>query len=141
MDDEALSPFNTMYSHQPEAFKMVSQLPAGLQPTELQVTTLHHPWLDLLPMPEMRDNLFRRGMDSFDEDELCHALKGRIPDHNPGVLVWRDPWDPSGWEITEDFLRDWAWVIFGCWDLLKSTNKWRAKRGQRPLFRLPPGVT
>jgi hypothetical protein len=137
MDDEAVSPFNMMYSHQPASSTIISQLPAGLQPTALQVSTLHHPWIDLLPVPEMRDNLFRRGMDSFDEDELCHALKGNLPEHNPGVLVWRDPWDPSGWEVTERFVRDWGWVVVGCWDLLKSTNKWRAKRGERQLFHIP----
>lgn len=114
----------------------LSPLTAWLQPSALQVTTLHHPWIDLLPVPEMRDNLFRRGMDSFDEDDLCHAMKGSLPDHNPGVLVWRDPWDPNGWEVTESFIKDWGWVVVRCWDLLRSTNKWRAKR-REAAFRLP----
>ncbi|KAM3447381.1 hypothetical protein MY3296_008776 [Beauveria thailandica] len=48
LDDDALSPFN-----------------AGGR------------W-NLLPIPEMRDNLFRKGLDSFDEEELCHALRGRV---------------------------------------------------------------
>ncbi|KAF2188492.1 hypothetical protein K469DRAFT_660186 [Zopfia rhizophila CBS 207.26] len=138
MDDDAISPFNSLGSHQAEVpTTLVSRLPAGLRPTDLQCATLHHPWIDLLPVPEMRDNLFRRGLDSFDEDELCHALRGRTPGLDPGVLVWRDPWDPCGWEVTEAFVRSWGWVISGCWDLLRSTNKWRAQRGEKPLFRLP----
>ena len=78
----------------------------------------------------MRDYLFRRGLDSFNEDELCHALRGRVLGHD---LVWRDPWEASGWEITEEFARSWGWVIFNCKELFISTNMWRAERGEKPL--------
>ncbi|POR35861.1 Uncharacterized protein TPAR_03943 [Tolypocladium paradoxum] len=136
MSDDALSPFNSLCPHQASASAtLLSRLPAKLRPTDLQCATLHHPWIDLLPVPEMRDNLFRRGLESFDEDELCHALRRRIPSQNPGVLEWRDPWDPGGWEVTEAFLGFWGWNIAGCWDLFRSTNKWRAQRGEMPLFR------
>lgn len=133
MGDDALSPFNSPRLNQHRTSK---RLPDGLQPTDLQSTTLHHPWIDLLPMPEMRDNLFRRGLDCFDEEKLCHALRGRIPDHDPGMLIWGESWDPNGWEVTEDFARTWGWTITGCWGLLRSTNSWRAKRGEKPLFSL-----
>lgn len=145
MSDEAFSPFNTLdsYEAQPQAsgttshsLISISQLPAGLQPTCLQRATLHHPWIDLIPIPEMRDNMFRRGLESFDEDQLCHDMRGYIPGRNPGILVWRDPWDSSGWEVTEAFAKSWGWVIAGCWDLLNSTNRWRAQRGEGPLFRI-----
>ncbi len=135
LNDEALSPFNVGTG----AF--TAHLPPGLQSTQLQITTAHHPWIDLLPIPEMRDNLFRKGFDYFDEEELCHALRGRIPGQDPGMLVWRDPWDPDGWEVTETFARSWGWAISGCWGLLRSTNEWRTKRGERPLFRLPPAIS
>lgn len=146
MDDEALSPFNTSRGlHGPSrrppgraAAGLVEQLPTALQPTELQRATMHHPWIDLLPMPAMRENIFRRDADSFDEEELCHAMRGEAPVHNPGLLVWRDPWDPTGWEVTEDFVASWPWVVVGCVDLLRSTNAWRARRGERPLFRSSP---
>ncbi|RSL87591.1 hypothetical protein CEP51_002142 [Fusarium floridanum] len=131
MGHNALSRFNPTDHHRS------TQLPDGLRPTDLQCATLHHPWIDLIPVPEMRDNLFLRGLDCFDEEELCHALRGRIPDYDPGILVWRESWDQSGWEVTEVFARTWGWTIAGCWGLLRSTNEWRALRGERPLFSLP----
>ncbi|PVH69201.1 hypothetical protein DL98DRAFT_392004, partial [Cadophora sp. DSE1049] len=138
MDDEALSPFNISLGPFPKrpslALARVSTLPIALKPTDLQHIIPHHPWIDLLPMPAMRDNIFRRDVDSFDEEELCHAMRGQAPDINPGLLVWRDPWDPTGWEVTEQFVRTWGCVIAGCTDLLHSTNAWRARRGERPLF-------
>lgn len=144
MEDEALSPFNTTMhcgpprlpvEGRPAAPRKIELLPAALQPTELQRSAEHHPWIDLLPMPAMRENIFRRDADSFDEEELCHAMRGQAPLHNPGLLVWRDPWDPAGWEVTEDFVASWPWVVAGCAELLRSTNAWRARRGQGPLFR------
>ncbi|OBT57611.1 hypothetical protein VE04_01455 [Pseudogymnoascus sp. 24MN13] len=139
MDNEALSPFNRLlgaFPLQPDlTMTRFSHLPPGLQPTGLQISAPHHPWIDLLPMPEMRDNIFRQEVDSFDEEELCHAMRGQAPDLNPGLLVWRDPWDPTGWEVTEESIRSWGWVIAGCADLLHSTNTWRARRGEKPLFR------
>ncbi|KAI8689482.1 hypothetical protein NCS56_00211700 [Fusarium sp. Ph1] len=133
MGHNALSLFNSPDNHRHRAS---TRIPDGLRPTDLQSTTLHHPWIDLLPIPEMRDNLFRRGLDCFDEEKLCHALRGRIPDHDPGMLIWGEPWDPNGWEVTEAFARTWGWTITGCWSLLRSTNKWRARRGEKPLFSL-----
>lgn len=53
-----------------------------------------------------------------------------------GIIVWSDPWDPAGWEITEPFACSWGWVIKNCYDLAHSTNQWRAKRNERPLFRM-----
>ncbi|KAF4985077.1 hypothetical protein FDECE_16845 [Fusarium decemcellulare] len=134
MDNNTLSPFNSPNCHRPSASTAPPTLPEGLQPTSLQRTTLHHPWIDLLPVPEMRDNLFQRGLDCFNEEELCYSLRGRIPDRDPGMLVWRESWDPSGWEVTEGFVRTWGWTIVGCWGLLRSTNEWRVQRGEKPLF-------
>jgi hypothetical protein len=139
MDDEALSPFNKLlgpFPIQPEIAKArFDNLPTSLRPTELQHATPHHPWIDLLPMPAMRDNILRQDVNSFDEEELCHAMRGQAPEHNAGLLVWRDPWDPTGWEVTEEFIKSWGWVVVGCMDLIHSTNTWRARRGEKPLFR------
>jgi hypothetical protein len=136
-DDDALSPFNYLdLKGEETAVALKQELPAGLRPTYLQCATHHHPWIDLLPIAEMRDNLFRRGFENFDEDELCHDMRGLVC-HDPGVLVWRDPWDPSGWEVTESFARTWSWALVGCWDLFRSTNRWRALRDEKPLFRIP----
>ncbi|KAI1633879.1 hypothetical protein F4809DRAFT_564016 [Biscogniauxia mediterranea] len=138
LDDEAISPFHVAGPWPPSINLDPGSLPVGLRPTDLQRRTSHHPWFDLLPIPQMRDNLFRRGPDFFDDMELCRAMRGRAPYTGAGIIVWRDPWDASGWEVTEEFARSsWGWIIVGCWDLYRSTNVWRAQRGERPLFYCP----
>lgn len=113
----------------------VDALPSGLQPTDLQRRTLHHPWFDLLPVPQLRDNLFRHGIETLDEDDLCCTLGGLGEHGDSGFIIWGNSWDVSSWEVTEDFTRSaWGWVIDGCFELYESTNKWRAKRGEPPLF-------
>ncbi|TGO44698.1 hypothetical protein BCON_0473g00050 [Botryotinia convoluta] len=81
----------------------LSSLPLSLHPTPLQRELPHHPWIDLLPIPQLRDNLLRRN-NQFDEVELCREMRGvksaKLGRRN-GIIVWRDPWDESGWEVTE----------------------------------------
>lgn len=138
MHDDALSLF-VVAGPWPVGVNLTTDtLPLGLRPTPLQYSTQHHPWIDLLPIPRLRDNLLERDVESFDEDGLCCAFTGRGHQKGAGVIVWRDPWDCSGWEVTEEFVRSWGWVIAGCWDLFRSTNMWRAKRGERPLFKAFP---
>ncbi|KAI8633902.1 hypothetical protein F5Y19DRAFT_415661 [Xylariaceae sp. FL1651] len=135
LDDEAISHFHAVGPWPPSVNLEVNTLPAGLQPTDLQRRTLHHPWIDLLPIPQMRDNLFQRGLEHLDEDDLCYAMRGRGDYRNAGFFIWSDPWDPSGWEVTEDFARSsWRWILAGCLEICRSTNKWRAQRGEPPLF-------
>jgi hypothetical protein len=135
MDDEAISPFNIAGPKHSDY--QDNSLPPALQSTAVQRKIPHHPWLDLLPIPKMRDHLILAG-DSFDEVQLCHDLCGyRISERGQtGMIVWKDPWDPTGWEVTESFLGKWGWAVQGCWDLFQSTNYWRMKRGEKPLFLL-----
>jgi hypothetical protein len=137
MDDDAISSFNTVGLRQTHKFIEESSLPSDLQPTPVQRAMPHHPWLDLLPVPSMRDNLIRAG-DTYDEERLCLDMKGHgsMITGKTGIVVWRDPWDSSGWEVSESFARDWSWVIQGCEDLFRSTDFWRAQRGERLLFKL-----
>ncbi|RAK81897.1 DUF3425 domain-containing protein [Aspergillus fijiensis CBS 313.89] len=132
MDDDAISFFNLPG---PWPHEMVQSLPASLQPTLVQRTVVHHPWLDLLPLPAMRDNLILAG-ESYDETKLCLDMKGLGSVHGEysGIIIWSDPWDPSGWEITEPFSRSWEWVLRGCWEIFHSTNAWRARRNEEALF-------
>lgn len=131
-DDDALSPFTTNSPLIP------SHLPTALIPTALQKRIPHHPWLDLIPFPRMRDNLIRAG-DAWDE-ELCGDMMGFFHESSgrEGVIVWGEPWDPRGWEASEEFLAYWGWAIEGCCEIVESTNYWRARRGEKPL-RVPLG--
>ena len=132
MDDDAISPFSTL---QP-GYQDHSLLPSSLQPTALQRTQAHHPWLDCFPLAQMRDNLVN-AEGSFDDDQLCIDIMGfwDSSTESCGLLVWGEPTDPSNWEVTESFLRKWPWVVRGCPELMRSTNQWRRQRGEKMLFR------
>jgi hypothetical protein len=130
MDDDALSP----YSDPRHPSRFISVAPAALQPTKLQWQKCHHPWIDTIPIPSMRDNLLLAG-DSYDDVKLCADLvgiHGESTDRN-GMIVWGDPWDPASWEVTESFAKYWGWTIRGCEPLFKSTNYWREQRGEEVL--------
>lgn len=134
MDDDAISVFTT----QGPGIKECSSLPLSLRPTSLQKTIVHHPWLDFFPVPKMRDNLLR-ARDDWDDEALCLDIMG-FWDSSHGsrdcsLLVWGDPLDPGSWEVTEEFLRKWPWVVRGCPEILQSTNNWRRKRGDKLIFR------
>jgi hypothetical protein len=128
LQEDAISPWNsTRESVKPSC-------PASLQPTSIQREISHHPWIDLFPIPQMRDNMLLAG-DTYDEYELCNDLVDfcDVPSERTGLIVWGEPWDPSGWEISEPFLNRWGWVVKGCVELLASTNYWRAQRGENKL--------
>lgn len=131
MDAEAESPFNTPNV----GYDINLSCPVHLRPTALQRAIEHHPWIDLFPIPELRDNILRLG-DSYDDTPLCIQMLEfcDIPHEKTGLIAWGDPWDPCGWEISEEFLRKWPWVVNGCHELFRSTNIWRQRRGENKLF-------
>lgn len=51
-----------------------------------------------------------------------------------GFIIWGDPSDENNWEITPGFLRKWAWIMQGSEYLISSTNRWRALRGEEPIY-------
>jgi hypothetical protein len=130
LDDDALSPFvNPM---RPE--ESLPSLPPALRPTDYQSQIPHHPWLDLLPEPVMRDNLIRaEGV--YDQEQLCADIIGLFGagKGRSGLIIRGEPWDPSGWEVTKPFLKHWGWALRGCNELLRATNYWRGKRGELSL--------
>jgi hypothetical protein len=130
LEEDAISPWSSG-SSEPDN----PSCPKSLRPTTLQRTISHHPWIDLFPIPTMRDNLLLAG-DSYDETALCNDLVEfcDVPNEKTGLIVWGDPWDPSGWEVSEAFLAKWGSVIKGCDELVESTNYWRVKRGEKVLF-------
>ncbi|KAF3386435.1 hypothetical protein F1880_000168 [Penicillium rolfsii] len=111
------------------------EIPLDLRPTEVQKRVPHHPWLDFFPSPTLRDNLIAL-QDQIDDEDLCHDLMAFWDTRNAraGLLVWGPSWQTSSWEVTESFLMKWGFLLYGCTSLLKSTNFWRAKRGEKPLI-------
>jgi hypothetical protein len=129
-DDDALSPFTDPSNPNWQ----IRSVPAALRPTKLQRQIPHHPWIDILPAPGMRDNLLRAG-ETYDDMELCADLVGFFSESKgrTGMIVWGEPWDIAGWEVTESFVKHWGWTIRGCEQLLQATNYWRERRGEDPL--------
>ncbi|MCJ1475619.1 hypothetical protein MMC13_004282 [Lambiella insularis] len=131
-DDDAVSPwtiFNPLRPRDP-AFQSCS-----LMPTLLQLQTWHHPYIDLVPSPSLRDNMLTAALDDSQEDQLCYDL------HLSGFTVWGSvPWDPMSWEVSEEFAERWSWLIDP--DTIRYSNFWRASRGDQPLrLKGAPGYT
>ncbi|KAI6081673.1 hypothetical protein F4821DRAFT_248741 [Hypoxylon rubiginosum] len=113
--------------------------PHSLVPTPLQVTEPHHPWIDLLPWPILRDRILHLSViDSIEEVNICHDIvefdATQSPSEKPGLIIWGSPWDPRGWEASPAFLRKWGWIVDGCEEILEGTNYWREKRGEKKLL-------
>ena len=134
---EGVSPF-VKYGPAPDPTSAQRSIewPTNLQPTPIQCSIEHHPWLDVFPWPRVRDNMLQAfehlGIDG--EDELCHDVseyEGHETD--PMLVVWGDAWDPNSWEFTPNFLQKWGWLLSGCDETLEATNHWRTKRGERPI--------
>jgi hypothetical protein len=114
-------------------------LPPALLPTTLQQMVPHGDWIDLFPCPEGRDRLIR-GAGTFDEDELWADCSGGLYEGFPddeverrGIIAWSPPWDITGWEMSEGFLRKWGWLFDGLPEVLEATNRWRIERCEEPL--------
>ena len=110
-----------------------STIPPTLTPTILQRQIRHLAWIDAAPLATLRDN-FIRGLGSYDEDALCLDLLGGLfhSDNglleNNGMMVWTDPWNIAGWEMTERFARKWGFLLKGCREMFDATNYWRRMR-------------
>ncbi|KAM5343213.1 hypothetical protein ACJ41O_014179 [Fusarium nematophilum] len=136
--DELISPFNALGPKMPEGTPPPTEnCPENLLPTPLQVAVEHHPWTDLLPAPRLRDNVLN-GITTgeVDEDVLCCDLLDVVTSQQRDdayLIVWGDPSDVYGWEVSVGFLRKWGWLLRGCPELIESTNRWRMKRGEARL--------
>lgn len=120
-------------------------MPPTLEPTALQRRIKHPAWIDAVPLPQLRHNIIEAYVaDTFDFEPLCadlfsmpRDLRGcgapADPGEHRGVMVWADPWEISGWEISEAFAREWGCMLKGCGEFVEATNSWRRKRGEKEL--------
>ncbi|KAF7189938.1 hypothetical protein HII31_08760 [Pseudocercospora fuligena] len=84
------------------------EVPGSLRPTDLQITTLHPPWIDRFPFPHMRENFIHLlgviDPESFLQDIFnmpCFTIE-------PGGA----PWDPKAWKMEKKFRDKWGYL----WD-------------------------
>ena len=126
------SPFVTGSKHQ-------RHLPPHLQPTNLQQTVPHHPCFDIFPDPVVRDHGIR-STNMLPPGLFCMTLAGRntcVENERPkrrGLVVWGPPEDANSWEVTEEFVINWYWLVDGSATLQSSTNKWRGIRGEPAIY-------
>ncbi|POS77174.1 hypothetical protein DHEL01_v204440 [Diaporthe helianthi] len=127
----------------------VGQTP--LSATHLQMSRQHSPWIGMLPWSRVRDNLIEHHahFDHWDfllnlvGDELhgAYSEHDEHDDHDDdevtsgrqGLIVWGEPHDPSGWEVTPRFLAKWVWAFEGCNEVVDISNRWRVSRGAGQL--------
>ncbi|KAJ8128030.1 hypothetical protein O1611_g5603 [Lasiodiplodia mahajangana] len=134
--DESVSPFNRQGPPPPGIPSPNLTTMENLRPTALQKAVVHHPWVDVFPIPGIRDNILRGLAGAlFDEDELCGALFNLDNDDDAlaPIVVWADPSQAESWELSPTFLKKWGFLIMGCPEVLDATNAWRRRRGQRGI--------
>ncbi|KAL2845919.1 hypothetical protein BJY01DRAFT_263423 [Aspergillus pseudoustus] len=136
----AISPFGFIGPMKPADIVSSSAGPTSLIPTELQLSTLHHPWIDLFPLARMRDNLLAATcvfdiLTDDEEEQLWADLVewGGNGTEGAGLIVWGEPSDPRNWEATVPFLKRWGWLLQGCGEIVEATNYWRQIRGEKRL--------
>jgi len=103
-------------------------LPCSLKPTQLQLTTPHHAYIDLIPSPALRDRLIAIGPANCNTFlmEVC-TIVCDIED-NGQMTIWGEDWlNEFSWEFSAAVLERWkGWVLINEWG--QRTNFWRRQR-------------
>ena len=104
-------------------------LPAPLKPTQLQITTPHHAYIDMIPSPTLRENLIT--IDPVHSNtflmEVC-TLTCDIEDTGQ-LTIWGEDWlNEFSWEFSAAVLQRWGGFLLGTeWG--RRANFWRRQRG------------
>jgi hypothetical protein len=114
-------------------------LPENLMPTEAQLTVPHHPAIDVLPWPAVRNRLIKVYNMPPDlwprhpSDDTQSSLVRFIYDMEDGGIrvTGQDPAKESAWEIDQRFFENWWWALDQA--IVANTNLKRMARGQRML--------
>ncbi|RBR19065.1 uncharacterized protein FIESC28_05736 [Fusarium coffeatum] len=140
--EEAVSPFFRAHVQEdPSSQAIVASVQRGarglhfdLRPTQTQIVTDHHPFIDTIPFKEVRDNIIKY-MSSDEEDEFFHdslnhlTCWGGINGAHTGT-----PWDARSWEATEEFIQKWSNIVGGEeGELARNSQWWRSLRGERTI--------
>ncbi|KAM0283085.1 hypothetical protein ACHAQH_002688 [Verticillium albo-atrum] len=123
-----------------------SLLPVPFRPTPTQLQLPHHPVLDFLPWPSVRDriiSLFNMPSDMRPpgaRDPLALMNFAYDMEHQAeGIRIWGgDPYDETGWEVGQIFFERW-WFIFDR-EVVAQSNRLREMRGAARLHLKGPRV-
>lgn len=122
-----------------DAATWMSLLPANLQPTPKQLTVAHHPIIDLLPWPTVRNKLIEMYCMPVhfwprhpDDGSPCSLVRLVYDMEDGGIRLWgADPAAADAWEVQERFAMTWWWALDH--RVLRGTNQRRLARGETPL--------
>lgn len=110
-------------------------LPSNLRPTKIQMMIPHHPILDILPWPTVRNKMIvifsqppeERPIRAASPTSLLEFVYD-IEDSSEGVRIWGDdPYSDENWEVGEKVFRNW-WFVFDN-QIIKHSNSLRRQRG------------
>ncbi|KAI1369710.1 hypothetical protein F5Y08DRAFT_101202 [Xylaria arbuscula] len=115
------------------------ELPQTWRPTRSQSSIPHHPVIDLLPWPSVRDRILL--LMSLPDEARPAALAGPLAvaqlaydleDAAEGVRIWGDdPCEPTAWEVGQVLFERW-WFVFDR-QVVDQSNYWRTLRGAATL--------
>jgi hypothetical protein len=108
---------------------MDPNLPGALKPSQLQLTTPHHAYIDMLPSPSLRDRLIAIGPANANSflTEAC-TIVCDVEDTGQ-MIVWGEDWlNEFSWEFSSSVLERWGgWLLTPEWG--QRANFWRRQRG------------
>jgi hypothetical protein len=113
-------------------------VPAWLQPTTVQQTIPHHPFIDILPWPSVRTKLILalaqpahlRPPAARDTNPMI-TLMADTDDIVDGCRVNGDGFNADDWEVGQAFFSNWWWALDP--KIVNSTNQKRVQRGASRL--------
>ncbi|CAH0059575.1 unnamed protein product [Clonostachys solani] len=131
---DCLSPFNQGTATPSD------QLPVAWRPTVAQITIPHHPMLDFMPWPSVRDRILT--MFNMPESTRPPGAQGPLAlvnfaydfeDNAEGVRIYgSDPYNPESWEVGQVLFERW-WFLFDR-SIIETSNRWRKRRGAPQLL-------
>ena len=110
-------------------------LPANLRPTANQRLIPHHPVLDVLAWPTVRDKMI---LVFSQPPEVRPPIAASpmalidfvydVEDSAEGVRIWGDdPYNAENWEAGEAVFKKWWWALDS--NIIGKSNDWRKERG------------
>lgn len=114
-------------------------LPDNLMPTGTQLTCPHHPAIDILPWPAVRNRLIKMYSMPADlwprhpSDGTQSSLVRFVYDMEDGGIrvTGPDPAKETAWEIDQTFFENWWWALDQA--IVSNSNLKRLARGQSML--------
>lgn len=104
-------------------------LPPQLKPSQLQLQTPHHAYIDMIPSPSLRDRLIAVGPANSNTfmTQAC-TIACDIEDTGQ-MIVWGEDWlNEFAWEFSAAVLERWGgWLLPQEWG--QRANFWRRQRG------------